>query len=191
MIMDSSFFFIYRQTSKMPYFLKLSTRLPYFFVSTTLPLRFHYNARVQRRPLAVDTYSSSCRWTPPNIHTTSTTTTTTMDSPSGSSSRVDRARPPPIQYSIEKDYHLEEHSHSCGAGFNVMTKKSDRYVLSHLSATELSARRTPMAIGSERSLCARRQPAHLLSTQAGTSSWTYVFHDFRMGKRRLRSTQAS
>ena len=61
-----------------------------------------------------------------------------MGSPSGSSSRVDLARPPPVQYStIQKDLHFEELSQfkkavadwAVGAGFNVMTKKSDKYVL--------------------------------------------------------------
>jgi len=101
---------------------------------------------------------------PPIIHTT-TTTTTNMGSPSGSSPRVDLARPLPVQHStIEKDLHSEELSQfkkavadwAVGAGFNVMMKKSDKYVLlSHLSTTELSAHRTPTAIGSARSLYVR------------------------------------
>lgn len=44
--------------------------------------------------------------------------------------------PPSVQYStIEKDYHFEElpqFKQAVGTGFNVMTKNSDKYRLTHL-----------------------------------------------------------
>lgn len=84
-----------------------------------------------------------------------------MDSPSGSSSQMDLARLPPVQYSaIAKDYHSKSFRSSrrqllaglVSAGFNGMTKKSDKHAVSHVSAKELSARRAPKAIGNVRSL---------------------------------------
>jgi hypothetical protein len=70
------------------------------------------------------------------------------------------ANHPPVQYSaIAQDYRCEELSQfkeevvdwAVGAGFNVMAMKSDKYVLSHLSARKLSAHRAPTMISSVRS----------------------------------------